>query len=160
MTIDEEGRKATEPPAPAVNPHPYLVVIPGLDRESMNTAATPVRTAVFRDPGLRRDDGEGMDDATNRRDSKWRDALARFEQADRELEALVHCRNQRVYDRALGRHSTALRRLMRAPAPDLAAAGLKLELIVRHHVFEASFGEAALATLRRDIRRFAALASS
>jgi hypothetical protein len=111
------------------------------------------------DPGLRRDDGEGTDDATNRRDSKWREALERFEQADREVEALVHCRNQRVYDRALGRHSTALRRLLRAPAPDLAAAGLKLDLIVGHHVFGATFAETALATLRRDIARFAALSS-
>ncbi len=140
----------------------------GLDPEpkttagpSMNTAATPAHTAVFMDPGVelrssstRRDDGKGRDDG------KWREALGRFEQVDRELEALVHCRNQRVYDRALGRHSTALRRLLRAPAPDLAAAGLKLDLIVRHHVFEATFAGPALASLRRDIRRFAALPSS
>ncbi|HLL30395.1 MAG TPA: hypothetical protein VK403_05305 [Allosphingosinicella sp.] len=120
----------------------------------MNTAATPAPAAVFMDPGLRRDDAKVRDGA------KWRDALACFEQVDREVEALVHCRNQRIYDRALGRHSTALRRLLRAPAPDLGAAGLKLELIVRHHVFEASFAQAALASLRRDIRRFAALPSS
>ncbi len=125
-----------------------LVRHSGLGPESMNTAATPAPTAVFMDPGLRRDDG------------KWAEALARFEQVDRELEALVHCRNQRVYDRTLGRHSTALRRLLRAPAPDLAAAGFKLDLIVRHHVFEAHFAGAALASLRRDIRRFAALPSS
>ena len=91
---------------------------------------------------------------------RWRDALARFEQADREVEALVHCRNQRTYDRALARHSTALKRLMRVPAPDLSAAGVKLELIVRHQLFEATFAEAALATLRRDIARIAALTSS
>jgi hypothetical protein len=35
------------------------------------------------------------------RDGKWREALARFREADLALEALVHCRNQRVYDRAL-----------------------------------------------------------
>jgi hypothetical protein len=95
-----------------------------------------------------------------RNDEKWQDALTKFREADRELEALVHCPNQRVYDRALGRHSTALRRLFRAPAPDLAAAGLKLDLIVRHHVFEANFAQAALASLCGDMRRFAALASS
>jgi hypothetical protein len=106
------------------------------------------------DPGLRRGDGMGRDDG------KWLEALARFEQVNGEVEALVHCSNQRVYDRALGRHSTALRRLLRAPAPDLAAAGLKLELIVRHHVFEASFAEAAVASLSRDLRRFAAPVSS
>jgi hypothetical protein len=100
-----------------------------------------------------RNDGKGGDDG------KWQEALGRFEEVDRELAALVHCRNQRVYDRALGRHSTALRRLLRAPAPDLAAAGLKLEFIVRHHVFEASFAGAALASLRRDIGRFAAVPS-
>ncbi|HEX8466266.1 MAG TPA: hypothetical protein VF620_00500 [Allosphingosinicella sp.] len=120
----------------------------------MNTAATPAPAAVFMDPGLRRDDGMGLEDG------KWRDALARFNQVDREVEALVHCPNQRVYDRALGRHSTALKRLLRAPAPDLAAAAEKLDLIVRHHVFEASFAGPTLASLRRDIGRFAALPSA
>jgi hypothetical protein len=91
---------------------------------------------------------------------RWAKALDCFRRINGEVEALVHCRNQRVYDRALGRHSTALSRLLRAPAPDLAAAGLKLELIVRHHVFEARFAEAAIAVLRRDIARFAALPSS
>jgi hypothetical protein len=98
------------------------------------------------------------DDGASR--ERWRDALDRFNEADREIEALVHCRSQRVYDRALGRHSTALKRLLRAPAPDLAAAAEKLELIVRHHVFEATFAEPALASLRSDIRRFGALPSS
>ncbi len=102
-----------------------------------------------------RNDGKGRDDGAGRDDAKWHEALAPFNQVDWEVEALVHCRNQRVYDRALGRHSTALKRLLRAPAPDLAAAGLKLDLIVRHHVFEASFAQAALASLRRDIGRFA-----
>lgn len=72
----------------------------------------------------------------------------------------MHCPNQRVYDRALGRHSTALKRLLRAPAPDLAAAAEKLDLTVRHHVFEASFAGPVLASLRRDIGRFAALPSA
>jgi hypothetical protein len=122
----------------------------GLDPESMNTIATPVRTPVFMDPGLRRDDGKA-------RDGKWQEALVRFREAEEALEALVHCRNQRVYDRALGRHSTALKRVLRAPAPDLAAAALKLELIVRHHVFEANFAEVAVASLHRDIGRFAVI---
>jgi hypothetical protein len=41
-----------------------------------------------------------------------------------------------------------------------SAAAEKLELIVRHHVFEMRFGEAAIAVLRRDIGRFAALPPS
>jgi hypothetical protein len=122
----------------------------GLDPESMNTAATPAPTAVFMDPGLRRDDGNG-------RDGKWQEALIKFREADEALEGLVHCLNQRVYDRALGRHSGALARLLRTPAPDLTAAAEKLELIVRHQVFEMRFGEAAIGVLRRDIGRFAAL---
>jgi hypothetical protein len=95
------------------------------------------------------------DDGASR--ERWRDAFARFREADSALEALVHCTNQRVYDRALGRHSTALARLLRMPAPDLAAAARKLDLIVRHQLFEARFGEAAIAVLRRDIARFARL---
>ncbi|MEO7177583.1 MAG: hypothetical protein ABIW83_01955 [Allosphingosinicella sp.] len=110
-------------------------------------------------PRCARNDGKGPDDAKGRDDGRWQEALARFRQADQEVEALVHCRNQRVYDRALGRHSTALSRLLRTPAPDLAAAAEKLELIVRHHVFEARFGEAALAVLHKDMSRLAAPAS-
>ncbi len=104
--------------------------------------------------------GQVRDDEAVRREAKWREAVDRAEQVDRELEALVHCPNQRVYDRALGRHSTALRRLLRAPAPDLAAAAEKLELVLRHHIFEATFAGPALASLCSDIRRFAALTSS
>jgi hypothetical protein len=122
----------------------------GLDPESTSPPPSPEERWI---PDRVRDDEEV------RRAAKWQEALARFNDADREIKALVHCPNQRVYDRALGRHSTALKRLLRAPAPDLGAAGLKLELIVRHHVFEASFAAAAIAVLRRDIGRFAALPS-
>jgi hypothetical protein len=62
-----------------------------------------------------------------------------------------------LYDRALGRHNAALARLLRTAAPDLGAVAAKLDLILRHGVFELNFGEASLAALRRDVRRFAAL---
>ena len=117
--------------------------------QSMNIVATPGPTGVFMDPSFRRDDRETHD-------GKWQEALAGFRETDKALEALLHCRNQRVYDRALGRHSTALAHLLRISAPDLGAAAEKLDLIVRHHVFELRFAEAAIAVLRRDIRRFAA----
>jgi hypothetical protein len=116
----------------------------GLDPESMNTAAPPVPAAAFMDPGFRRDDG------------KWRKALARYAQAEAGLEAVAHCEDERVYDRAVGRHIGALRRLLRSPAPDVAAAVRKLELIVRHSAWEMSYGEAAFAVLQRDIGRFSA----
>lgn len=122
----------------------------GLDPESMNTAATPAPTAVFIDPGLRRDDGKGRDDG------KWAKALAGYTKAEAGLEAVAHTEDDDVYSRALGRHGAALARLLRAPAPDLGAVAGKLDLIVRHHVSELAFGEASMAALRRDVLRLAA----
>ena len=90
--------------------------------------------------------------------SPWQRALARYARAEAGLEAVAHVEEDDVYDRALGRHNAALARLLRTAAPDLAAAAAKLDLILRHQVFELSFGEAALAALRRDLRRFAGLA--
>lgn len=116
----------------------------GLDPESMNTAATPARTAVFMDPGLRRDDG------------KWRNAFGLLAQAEAELDALSHTEDDDLYGQALGRHSAALARLLRAPAPNLGAVAGKLDLIVRHHVSELAFGAASMAALRRDVLRLAA----
>jgi hypothetical protein len=88
-----------------------------------------------------------------RNDEKWRKALGLFAQAEAELAALTHTEDDDVYGRALGRHSAALARLLRAPAPDLGAVAGKLDLIVRHHVSELAFGEAAMAALRRDVLR-------
>ena len=44
-------------------------------------------------------------------------------------------------------------------APDLGAVAGKLDLIMRHSVFELNFGEASLAALQRDVRRFAGIVS-
>jgi hypothetical protein len=73
---------------------------------------------------------------------------------------VAHTEDDDLYDRALGRHNAALARLLRAPAPDLAAVAGKLELILRHAVFELTFGEACLTALHRDVRRFAELAEA
>lgn len=89
------------------------------------------------------------------RGERWGKALALFTQAEAELEALAHTEDDDLYSRALGRHGAALARLLRAPAPDLGAVAGKLDLIVRHRVIELNFGEAAVASLRKDIRRFA-----
>jgi hypothetical protein len=89
---------------------------------------------------------------------RWRKALARFARAVAELEGVAHTEDDDLYDRALGRHNAALARLLRSPAPDLAAVERKLDLILRHTVFELTFGESCLAALRRDIERFAAAA--
>jgi hypothetical protein len=88
-------------------------------------------------------------------EGRWSRSLALFARAEAELEAVAHTEDDAVYDRALGRHNAALAKLLKAPAPDLAAAAGKLELIVRHQVFELTFGAAALAALARDLRRLA-----
>jgi len=76
--------------------------------------------------------------------------------AEAELAGVAHLDNDRLYDRVLGRHNAALERLLRAAAPDLAAAVRKLDLILRHQVFELTFGEASLAALKHDLARLAA----
>lgn len=88
-------------------------------------------------------------------DCSWERALASYARAVAGLERVAHVEDDDLYDLALGRHNRALARLLGAAAPDLGAVAEKLELILRHSVFELSFGEAALAALRRDVREFA-----
>jgi hypothetical protein len=90
-----------------------------------------------------------------RHDERWQKALARYGRAVAGLNAVAHTENDDLYDQALGRHSAALARLLRAPAPDLAAVARKLDLMVRHTVFEMPFGVSAFAALQRDVRQFA-----
>jgi hypothetical protein len=98
--------------------------------------------------------GSGIPDQV-RNDGPWDRAAALYARAEAGLEAVAHTEDDDRYDRALGRHNAALARLLRTPAPDLAAVARKLDLILRHTVFELTFGEACLAALQRDVRRFA-----
>lgn len=59
------------------------------------------------------------------------------------------------YDRLGTRHGAALCRLLRTPAPDVAALADKLALTVEHLVWEFTSGAACLAALKRDARRLA-----
>jgi hypothetical protein len=68
---------------------------------------------------------------------------------------VAHTEDDCAYDRALGRHNAALARLLRTPAPEVGAAAAKLDLILRHQVFELTFGGACLVALGRDLRRLA-----
>ncbi len=86
-------------------------------------------------------------------DGRWAKALARYARAEAELEALAHVDDDELYDRALGRHNAALARMLRSAAPDLAAVGRKLDLILRHQVFELTFAGPCLAALQADVRR-------
>jgi hypothetical protein len=122
----------------------------GLDPESILSLPPPERR---RTP----DQVRGDEGGEVRRDGAWQKALARYGRAVAGLEAVAHSEDDDLYDRALGRHNGALDRLLRTRAPDLAATAGKLDLILRHSVFELTFGEASLAALQRDLRRFAGL---
>jgi hypothetical protein len=89
--------------------------------------------------------------------ARWERAAAGYARAVLGLGRVAHTEDDDLYDRALGRHNAALSRLLRAAAPDLGAVAQKLELIVRHSVFELSYGEAALEAVRRDVRGFVGL---
>ena len=57
--------------------------------------------------------------------------------------------------RRLGAFTRALKRLIRTPAPDLAALALKLDLALAHDVAGLTGGKACLLALKRDARRLA-----
>jgi hypothetical protein len=60
-----------------------------------------------------------------------------------------------TYSTAFGRFNRALARLLRTPAPQVAALAVKLDLLVAHQVWELTFAETSLAALRRDAVRLA-----
>ena len=61
-----------------------------------------------------------------------------------------------VFDPVLGRFNHALRRLLRAPAPDPAAFATKLRLAIGHEILGADW-RPSLAALLRDALRLARL---
>jgi hypothetical protein len=69
--------------------------------------------------------------------------------------ALAQSEDEEAYDRAVGRQIAALGRVLRAPAPDGAAAAWKLELIAAHQAYELGCWDAAVAALAADVRRLA-----
>jgi hypothetical protein len=83
----------------------------------------------------------------------WRKAFARLTSAQAEIDALAHSPDEDAYDRAVDRQNAARGRVLRAPAPDLAAVGVKIALIAAEQAWELSFGEAAFAVLAEDVRR-------
>jgi hypothetical protein len=85
----------------------------------------------------------------------WRRALRRLRRAEAALDAVAHTEDDDLYDRLLGRFGSALRALLRAPAPDAAALAAKLDLAYAHEVFTLSGGAACLAAIRRDAHRLA-----
>jgi hypothetical protein len=96
-------------------------------------------------------------------DLKWERALRAFERAEATLRECERRTSgapweeqdavEEEYGACLDVLYGALRRLLRVPAPDLAALAVKIELIVDHEVATLTGGEACLAALRRDARR-------
>jgi hypothetical protein len=62
------------------------------------------------------------------------------------------------FDRLSDSYYTAMRRLLRTPAPDVSALARKLELAVAEEIFTLAGGDACITALLRDARRLAASA--
>ncbi|MEO7826952.1 MAG: hypothetical protein ABIR60_07405 [Allosphingosinicella sp.] len=102
-----------------------------------------------------RGDGKG--------DGPWQRAFARLRAAEAEMRAVERATAggtaeeeealEGVYMARLGDFLTAIRRVMRVRAPDLAALAVKIELAIDQEVGSLSGGELCLATVRRDVRR-------
>jgi hypothetical protein len=117
-------------------------------------AGTPARPAPSPspwDPGLRRDDEPAPSSAV----LKWDRALARFEKAEAAI-AVAAGAPDHVYDPIGARHHAALRRLLRTPAPTLAALARKLDLALDERTVEFDGDAHAMITLKQDARRLAA----
>jgi hypothetical protein len=88
-------------------------------------------------------------------DRRWTGALSRYRRAEAALEKVAHTEDDHLYDRHLGQLNNALRRLLRTPAPHLAAMAAKLDLLVEHQAWELTQGDLCMAALRRDAHQFA-----
>ena len=97
--------------------------------------------------------------------AEWEAALAAYAAAAGEVGAFERASAGRPYEEqaaledaygALGDAMyDALRRLLKAPAPDVAALAVKLELVVRHEVGSLEGGEACMEALLGDAVRLA-----
>jgi hypothetical protein len=77
----------------------------------------------------------------------WDKAFQRLTRAQAEIAALARTSDEDACGRAVGRQNAALGRLLKAPAPDLRAVGVKIGLIRAEQAWELRFGGAAFAVL-------------
>jgi hypothetical protein len=106
---------------------------------------------------------------------RWDRALAAFRRAEAKLAAFKAAEGRlpaamrewprvQALERRFGDLDTirlaALRRLLRAPAPDIAALALKLDLAVADQAWELTGCESCLAALAADARRLSANSSA
>jgi len=85
----------------------------------------------------------------------WARALAAFRRAKTRLASLDAGAPDDLSDDLECARLAALRRLMQAPAPDLHALSLKIDLAVDEDVATLTGAEACLAVLKADARRLA-----
>jgi len=101
---------------------------------------------------------------------RWARALAGYERAAAEVGAFERATAGFPFE-AMGRlaereerlrdaMSPRLRRLLRTPAPDVAALAVKLDLYAGHEMFTLEGGEACFEAMRRDARTLAVLRDS
>ncbi len=86
---------------------------------------------------------------------RWDRALARLREADARLAAAAHSHDESFYDRLGARHDSAVKALLRTPAPTLVALAFKLDLLISQQAWEMTGGELCLLSLRPDVYRFA-----
>jgi hypothetical protein len=128
------------------------------------SGAEPGRSAGSKDVPLVK--GEGgrswpnfrltFDPSPPARPGPWARALARFRAADAALAAAAHTEDEELYDRLGARHERALQRLLRTPAPNLAALAVKLDLALDERAGEFVGNAAAMAALKQDAVRLTA----
>lgn len=108
------------------------------------------RSGSPRGPGF-----ELRSSSARRDDGRWERALAGFAAAEAALAAATGASDE-VYDPIGARHEAALRRLLRTPAPDVAALAKKLELALDERSGEFFGDEKAMRAVKRDARQLAA----
>lgn len=86
---------------------------------------------------------------------RWRRALTQFHKTEATVAALEGTADEDRFGDALDAFYRALRRLLRTPAPDLAALSLKIDLTVDHEIAELTGGDRCLAALKADARALA-----
>jgi hypothetical protein len=88
--------------------------------------------------------------------TNWDRALKKYQKAEAALVAAAQTQDEALYDRLGDRHEAALQRLLRTPAPTVAALATKLDLALYEDAVEYIGDAAAMRALKQDARRLAA----
>jgi hypothetical protein len=139
----------------AVCAAPVLSRHSGLDPES-TYASSPLPQGRWMPDQVRHDEGGRPHQSSAV--LKWDRALAGLEKAEAAIAAAAGAPDD-IYDPIGARHHAALQRLLRTPAPSLAALARKLDLALDERTVEFFGDAAAMRTLKQDARRLAASAA-